>query len=261
MSKIACVIYTYNKVEDAYIQMELIRKLRTDFDTYIIHVYNWWGEIDKYLADEVVYSDNPTGYTWAANAIDKGIEAALKLDIDYIYVGGSDCRWINPNKIKEILDIMDKTWKHIAACPRWNAQQPQRRLVGLSTDTFFITKEMAKLVFPLNYWPFVEKYTEILHYLGHNVASVEQLFAWRYLDACGKLTNDNGIKYMAHEKLFILKDRTPIILPDGTRHFNSPELWLYTDHNLKTKQQILIDNWLQDVWEHTREFVKRDLNR
>ena len=63
---IGVLITTYNKLDEAYIQMEIIRKLRTKhFDSiYIVHGYNGEDkEIEQYLADEVFYSDNPTGYT------------------------------------------------------------------------------------------------------------------------------------------------------------------------------------------------------
>lgn len=254
--KLWCLITTYNKLEEAYIQMEIIRKLRTPFfdEIYIVHWYNWEWEIEKYLADEVFYSDNPTGYTWAANMLDKGMKILSKHDLDYIYVGGSDCRWIKPETIVKILTTMKEKDKIIAWCPRWGKNQWNWKQVGLSTDTFFIDakREKENNIFPLNYQKFYDKYIDILNYLWHSTVTVELLFSKKYIEACSRIVKDNAIKRYTDDKLLILQERMPVILLDGTRNYNSIELGMWTDHDITIKKNLLKENNLV-LWTYSEK--------
>ncbi|MDR0370144.1 MAG: hypothetical protein LBH96_06770 [Candidatus Peribacteria bacterium] len=119
--KLGVVIYTYNKIEEACIQMEIIRELRTPHfqEIKIVHTYNGPREnyTQKYLEDDLLYLENPGHYEGAANLMDAGIEQVLKYDIDMIAINASDCRWIDPLKIKKILEKMRKEEKFLGSCP------------------------------------------------------------------------------------------------------------------------------------------------
>lgn len=242
--KLWVVITTFNKVEESYIQMEIIRNLRTSFfdSIYIIHVYNWEWTIDKYLADELIQI--PSGispHTWAADLIDTWAAAILAHDIDYIYFGSSDTWRTQPKVVSNILSDLKKSGKPYAGCTRWRPEQTNRRICWLSTDTFFMDANRARRnkMFPLNYQEFKDKWLEVLTYIWHSNILVEALFAARYVQARWRETYDWHTRIKANNGILEIKQRLPAMFSWSERHWNTPEIWLYCDHDLAVKKEML----------------------
>src|SRR3989338_6988898 len=92
--KIGVLIYTYNRTDDARINMEIIRntwqKSEMLKDVVIVHAFNgekeWWPE--EYLEDELLYLPNPGHYAGAALLIDEGIKTFQNKfqDVDYVII-------------------------------------------------------------------------------------------------------------------------------------------------------------------------------
>ncbi|EKD66418.1 MAG: hypothetical protein ACD_49C00044G0020 [uncultured bacterium (gcode 4)] len=254
--KIWYLIYTYNRIHDAYIQMEIVKELWSKYfeDIYIIHSYNWKKEwYEKYFEDELIISENPGHFEWAANLIDIWIKKALEKDFDYIIVSASDTWIIKPEFIKEKIDIMKKEEKYLFTCPWWNPEINNPQDVWFATDFFIIDAKWEKKngVFPFNYAIFREKYLDLLRYLWKGSVMVEKLFFSNLLNAFTKHTNENNLKKYALSKILMFTERMPAhsdILWNRTSTF--PEIWLYMNHEIKEKQKIFNDLNL-DFWKYS----------
>lgn len=263
--KIWVVIYTYDKINEACAQMEIIRNLRSSHfsDIKIIHTYNWdpTKYTKKYLEDELIYLENPGHYEWAANMMDAWVKEMLKYDVDYLMINASDIWRILPEKIVEILSTMKKEGKVIWSCPWWFPDQNDRRWVGLACDTFFLDakRERKNHIFPLNHKAFYDQYIDIIRYMGKNNVLVEALLASRYITACSNVIKDSQLWFYANDKVLILKERMPVLLSHTERKYNIPSLGLYTDHNIDIKKQVLVDNEL-DIWPYTKIIINGAIN-
>lgn len=262
--KLWVLIYTYDKIEEACIQMEIIRNIRSKhfMDIKIIHTYNGDKKsyTKKYLEDDLIYLDNPWHYEWAANMMDKGIEKLLEYNLDYLIINASDVWRILPEKIVNILSKMEEEGKILWSCPWWFPDQKDRRWVWLACDTFFLNakREKENKVFPLNHKKFYNQYIDLIRYMGKNNVLVEALLASRYITACSNIKKDTQLWSYANESIHILKERMPVILSHTERKYNVPEIWLYTDHNIKTKKKILKDHNIENIGIYTKKFCQKE---
>ena len=137
--QIAVLVYTYNKIHDARINMEIIRNqwvtnpmLR---EIILVHAFNgqkeWWPE--KYLEDELIYLDNPGHFTGAALLMDEGLKL---ISVKY------------PN-INHGIVLAADTWM---VQPEFYAEGPQLGLIELGLTLGFIG------VFGLAVFRFLAKY-------------------------------------------------------------------------------------------------------
>ena len=109
--KIGFLIYTYNRIDDAKINMEIIRDIWTKSklfsDIRIVHAYN--GEKEwhpkKYLEDDLIFMKNPGHFQGAAELIDAGIKKFQEKykNIDYVIVTAPDTWLIRPEYINKII--------------------------------------------------------------------------------------------------------------------------------------------------------------
>ena len=257
------VIYTYDKIDEACIQMEIIRNIWSDFfeKIIIIHAYNGNREnySKKYLEDELIYLDNPSHYQWAADMMDIWIEALLKYeDLDYFVVNASDVWWIKPEILTGIIKNMEESECVLWSCPRGFPWQDTRRWVWLATDTFILNAnwERENHIFPLKRKDFHDKYIDIIRYMWHNNVSVEWLLASRYITACShiKMKSNSQLWIYANDHVYIIKERMPTILSITERNFDVPELGLYTNHDLDIKKKVLLDNKI-NVGPYCQNFI------
>ncbi len=257
------VIYTYDKINEACIQMEIIRNLWSDFfeKIIIIHTYNGNREnySKKYLEDELIYLDNPSHYQWAADMMDVWVEALLKYeDLDYFVVNASDVWWIKPEILTGIIKNMEESECVLWSCPRGFPWQYTRRWVWLATDTFILNAnwERENHIFPLKWKDFHDKYIDIIRYMWHNNVSVEWLLASRYITACShiKMESNSQLWIYANDHVYIIKERMPTILSITERNFDVPELGLYTNHDLDIKKKVLLDNKI-NVGPYCQNFI------
>lgn len=241
--KLWVVIGTYDKIEEAKLQMDLIRKIRTPFfeEIKIVHAYNWKEEYVKYLEDKLVTTSNPWHFIWAANLIDDGIQVMLdSYDVDYILVTASDCWWMLPEKILEICKWMRVLNNVIATCVRWYRWQLDWRRKWLACDTFIIdaNSERTHPIFPLKAQEFRDKNSDMLVYFRWWF-KIERLLSTRYVQSVMKYTRESNIVSACNNWLYVLSERIPTMENVSSRNFDCIELWLYTNHDFDNKRKIL----------------------
>ncbi|MDD2486920.1 MAG: hypothetical protein PHS92_00935 [Candidatus Gracilibacteria bacterium] len=244
--KLAYVIYTYDRIHDALVQMEIVRHLweKKFGKIEIIHVYNgedeWYPQ--KTLEDYLLKISNPGHFEGASNLIDEGIKKALELDCDYVVVSASDTWLIDEIFIHEKVKLMENESKFLFTCPWGNPEMNNPQDVGFATDFFILDAnwENKNNTFPLRYADFREKHLELLRYLGKGNVMVERLFFSRFLTACNKDVNENSLKSYALSKILLFNERTPVhYTNDWKRTKEFPEIGLYMNHEMEEKKEML----------------------
>ncbi|EKE29564.1 MAG: hypothetical protein ACD_2C00145G0001 [uncultured bacterium (gcode 4)] len=244
--KLAYVIYTYDRIHDALVQMEIVRHLWAKKFTKIeiIHVYNWNPEwySGKTLEDHFLRTTNPGHFEGAANLIDIGVEHALNIDCDYVVVSAADTWMMDADLMEAKINQMRIENKVLLTCPWGNPALGNPQDVWFATDFFvFDAKwERKNKMFPLKYADFKEKYIDLLRYLGKWNAMVERVFFSKYLTACSNEANEVSLKAYALRKYLDFKERTPVhYTADWDRTSEFPKIWLYMNHSLQEKRKII----------------------
>lgn len=258
MKNIGVLIYTYNRTDDAKINMDIIRnvweKSEHFDDVKIVHSFNgkkeWYQK--KYLENDLVVTKNSWHFQGAADLIDIGIKTFWKKykAINYIIVLASDTWLIKPAYIANILSKMKKENQYLATC-RWGL--PERndiRDVGMAVDFFIVDLKWASKykMFPIDYSDFYRKYEELLLYQKGGNVMLEKLLYARYLKAVSRKENFGGVaRKEAIKKLLDLKDREPVhshINEEGywIRSMYWPKMGLLSHHDPAPKKKILRKN-------------------
>lgn len=219
--KIGVVIYTYDRVDDARINMEIIRNLWSRLslfsDITVIHAYNgkksWYPK--KYLEDVLIRMKNPGHFQGASDLIDAGIKTLMQKykDIDYLVVLAADTWLLKPNYISNVIGGMKMKDLYLATCPWGLPNRSDIRDVGVATDFFILDMKWAKKykLFPLRYKEFYKKYGEYLLYKSGSNVMLEKLMSTRFMQAIKQMIfSDNLYKVVAKEKIFWLSDREPV---------------------------------------------------
>jgi len=251
---IGFLIYTYNRIDDAKINMEIIRDIWTKSklfsDIKIVHAYNgkkeWYSK--KYLEDDLVVMKNPGHFQGAAELIDSGIKKFQEKykNIDYIIVIAPDTWLIKPDYISKIITKMKKKELYWATCSWGLPERNDIVDVGSAVDFFIIDSKWAKKnkMFPIDYGGFNKKYSDLFLYKGGNVMLEKLIFA-RFLKAIYRQYKDNNtLKYTGLSKIFKLTDRESVhthIDKDGfwIRKMYWSKIGLLTHHDPKPKKEIL----------------------
>ncbi|EKE00164.1 MAG: hypothetical protein ACD_22C00082G0007 [uncultured bacterium] len=249
--KLGFVIYTYNRINDAKINMEIIRTIwskESDLsDIKIVHSYNgkkeWYK--GKYLEDILLRSTNPGHFQGAADLIDRGfVEITKKYpDLDYIVILASDCWLTDPKKVLPVLNKM-KSGGFKVATSVWGEEGSKLKDKGMATDFFILDARWAiryKLL-PLNYKEFSDKNRDVLWYMGV-VLMVEKLALLRFTEAVYREEPSiNKLKKNILEKLCLITERDPIYSEQDKyggwclKHYY-PEIGLLTRHNPYEKRE------------------------
>ncbi len=254
MKNIGVLIYTYNRVDDAKINMEIIRNVweGSSFENVkITHSYNglkeWYPE--KYLEDDLVKIKNTWHFQGASDLIDAGIKRIQKKhkEVDYVIVLASDTWLVNPDYVKSLIAKMRKEDLLLATCSWGLPDRDNIADVGVAVDFFIVNLKWATKykVFPINYGKFQKKYRDLFAYQKAGNVMLEKLFLARYLEAISRSEKINGIaRKIAIEKMLILKERESIhshIDEKGNwiRNMYWPEMGLLTHHEAETKKKLL----------------------
>lgn len=248
--KLGYLIYTFNRVEDAKIQMEIVRSLwEPEFGEpiQIVHAFNgelsWYKDI--YLENELIRLTNPGHFEGASNLIDAGIAALLEKEVDYIIVSAADTWLVQPEIIKKKILQMQQEDKVILGNAWGTPTRQTLRDVGMSADFFIVNKEWIHQnhMFPVSYSDFYDKHIDLLRYSGSANVSYEKLLFSKYIAACTNALgkgNNNKLPHYILDKFFTLEERNPIHTDEvWNRQDNWPEIGMYTSHEATAKQKVL----------------------
>lgn len=258
MKNIGVLIYTYNRVDDAKINMDIVRNVwegtKHFEDIKIVHSFNgskeWYSK--KYLEDDLVAIKNSWHFQGASDLIDAGIKVFQKKHktINYVVVLASDTWLIKPAYLKGILDNMRKNNLYMATCSWGLPGKKEIRDVGMAVDFFVVDLKWATRykMFPIDYAGFYEKYGEIILYQKGGNILLEKLLYARYLKAVSREEKFGGVaRKKAIEKLLYLKDREPVhgyVDKEGSwiRNMYWPKIGLLSHHGPAPKKKILKEN-------------------
>ena len=273
--KIGVLIYTYNRTDDARINMEIIRNVwkKTELlrDVVIIHAFNgqkeWWSE--KYLEDELLYLDNPGHFGGAEILIDGGVKCFQEKypDLDYLITLASDTWLVMPGYVEKVILGMQKEGKYLATCAWGTKKEPDMFKIGMSLDFNIIDLKWATQwnLFPLRYTEFVHKYSEIFSYQDIMIFP-ERVFALRFKQAITKsveIPSENLSKKVAEEHIYRLSEREPVHKRQGywfqfkrkDRDMYWPNIGLITHHDPIPKQKAL-QSWHLELGKYGKEFLE-----
>lgn len=225
------MITTYNRVEDAKGQMDLIRDRWAPYfeRVDIYHEFNgekdWYKE--EYREDFLYRHPKMPHLKGAIYLIEQGIKHVLesKVTYDFIVVASSDAWVYNPKKIHEIIKKCSEK-KYELATSIWFS-------VGLATEFFIITPSLAEKVFPLNYEKYLKshKIPKLLDAYSHT-KFVEKYIPWSKMGTVEF--------YFTKKALMILKNPKKIYLIPGRRfvHFHNrfSSKGFYSSHHNREKK-------------------------
>jgi len=249
--KIAVLIYTHDKTDDAKINMDIITSLwqssKLLSDITIVHAFNgeknWYPE--KYKETDLIRLKNPGHFQGASELIDAGVKKIQDKykDTDYVIVLSSDTWLIKLNYLESILKQMVKDNLLIASCPWGKPDMNNIFDVGMATDFFIFDFKWAKQynLFPTNYKQFFDKYIDLFWYIRGSNVSLEKLVFSHYIRGIFKqYNNNNRLKPISLEKMLMLKDREPVHMDTKwTRKMYWPKIGLLTQHEARPKKLIL----------------------
>jgi|GEM_PF-913444 len=280
MKKIGVLIYTYNRVDDTRINMEIIRnvwkKNNLLENIVIVHFFNgqkdWWPE--KYLEDELLYLNNPSHFLGAEILIDEGMRVFREKykEISHVIVLASDTWLVKPEYLSSVINTMIEKEKYLATCAWGNKRETDMFKIGMSVDFFIVNIKWAteNNLFPLRLNEFVQKYQEIFDYQDINIF-LERVFALRFKQSIKKafsIPSENLIKKLAKEYIYRLSEREPVHYDrkkffkklNGIRTMYWPKIGLLTHHNPNEKQSAF-KKWNIKSGEHGNKFIySKDLS-
>jgi hypothetical protein len=250
--RLVFLVYTYNRTDDAKINMELIRALwsKEMADIKIVHAYNgdkaWYPE--PHLEDDFVELDNPGHFEGAANLIDAGMDVIRQKynEYDFTIVLAADTWLVDAVYILDILETMREKGKHVATCAWGGPKATTVFKSGFAVDFFIVNNRFAWQfkMFPIDYSGFQEQYGSLLLYQTGLPVFLEKLLLARYLEASFKEhSREISRELQALNDIYLLKDREPVhtVQEEGIpkRPGYIPKMGLLTHHNPEPKQAIL----------------------
>lgn len=255
LPSLGVLVYTHDRVDDAKMNMEIIRSLWTDRRLFssirIVHAYNgrtsWYPK--KTLEDVCIRRPNPGHFPGAADLIDIGMRAFQKHypQIQYVLVLAADTWCVKPQFVRRVLDDMIRNRLVLATCPWGLPGMNTFAEVGMATDFFIVDTAWAKRwkFFPLAYQAFARQYDPLLLYLRGSNVSLEKLAFARYLAASFRQHgNYVARRWLAESAIRRLTEREPVHRHRDRRgfwirKFSWPAIGLWTHHDPKPKQKIL----------------------
>lgn len=219
---IGVIIYTYNRVDDARIQMEIIRKLWAASQLFakivIVHSYNgkkdWY---EKYLEDELVVSKNTTHFAGAAELMEKGMNVIKKKyrNLDYVFCAAADTWCLDVSYIEKLISNMYQE-KRVLSTSVWGDEKNNSLWEkGVALDFFCCDARWfsENNVFPLKYDEFNKKYSEIITYLHRPEILLERLFLSRFIQAVKRryaIPSEAFVRKLVERLILRMKEREPI---------------------------------------------------
>lgn len=262
--KIWYIIYTFDRIYDSYIQMEIVRNSWSKYfpDIYLVHAYNWEkSKYKKYLENKLLTLKNPWHYEWASNLIDAWVKEVLKNDVDYIIVSAADTWLLKAEIIFEKIKLMQEKNKVLLSNPWWYPWFDDPRDVWLATDFFVLDAkwERKNKIFPLKYKEFSDKYLDLLRYLWRWNVMLEKLFFSKFVTTCSKTSIQNKVKEYSLSKILFFKERYPIHKNSSwIRNMSFPKIDLYTNHDFVEKREVFIKKDLK-IWKYSEKLINNEL--
>ncbi|MGH3692760.1 MAG: hypothetical protein ACRDRX_01940 [Pseudonocardiaceae bacterium] len=272
---IAALITTYDRVDDARANMEVIRsnwsRLGGFPDVVIVHAYN--GSPDWYPRPEhedmlITVPPARSHFTGAAELIDRGLAAVSREfpTVRYVVCLSADCWIYDPRWLCQTVDGMQAA-QHRLAAASWEISESIHGLrrhrhpgllpaAGLSTDFFVLDLPWATQfgMVPLSFEEFLRNYESLLNYF-QEIPLLERYFEGKFLAAMrNQLLDAAGRKdpwgsegpRQARQALRLLEERridsSGLSSPSHKGHW--PELGLITaeDPDVKRSVVLQIDN-------------------
>lgn len=275
MNNIGVLIYTYNRVDDAKVNMEIIRnvwaKNNSLKEVKIVHSYNgnkqWYPK--KYLEDRLVVTKNTWHFQGASDLIDAGMKVfANDKQIDYVIVLAADTWLIKPEYVDHLIKKMQKETSYLAACSWGLPERNDIVDVGVSMDFFVVDMKWARKskLFPIKFKEFYDKYEDLFLYQRASNVMLEKLFLARYLKAMNRVEGSVELfRKKAFKSLFRLKEREPVHVKidekgNWIRTMYWPKMGLLTHHDPAPKKKILKKLNITNGKEIKRLLTARDLS-
>lgn len=199
--KLASVIITYNRTNEARAQMDIIREawqpLFQNIDIY--HEFNgetnWYPE--KYREDFLHRHKGMSHFMGANHLLNQGIKHVLNSGqrYDFIVATSADVWFYDPKKFKEVLLTMHRK-KYQLATSLWFG-------VILSTEFFIIIPYLAKKIFPLHFTNLINRYRP-LQWAYSKISIFENIFTLQIIKV---LKNPNKIYLIPGRRAIWLKNR------------------------------------------------------
>lgn len=272
--RVGVLMYTYDRVDDARINMEIIRRVWSNVpllrEVKIVHTFNgkqeWWPE--TYLEDELCRTENPGHFVGAELLMNAGIRIFEEKypDITHVIVLASDTWCVKPEYIEGIVRPMALKRQFLATNAWGSKKDSDMFKIGMALDFFLIDMNFVRKskFFPLRYTDFVEKHGELLMYQG-TFAYLERVFALRFKQAITRtisVPSENLIEKVSYAHIYHMKEREPVHYdrkrlfrkPVGMRHMYWPALGLITHHEPHEKQRIL-KRYNLELGEHGQRFL------
>lgn len=268
-------MYTYDRVDDARVNMEIIRNVWSKVpllkDVVVVHAYNgnqdWWPE--AYLENTLCRTDNPGHFSGAELLLNTGIQVFKEKypDITHVVVLASDTWCVKPEYIQNVIQEMVSKELYLATNAWGSKKDTNMFKIGMALDLFILDMDFVKKseFFPLNYKSFGDKYGELLMYRG-TFAFLERVFALRFKQALMRIApipSENLIEKVALAHLYHMREREPVHYeqkaffkkPIGKRHMYWPKIGLLTHHDPVEKRRALKEYRLS-LGEHGRRFLE-----
>lgn len=282
MPKIGVLMYTYNRTDDAYINMEIIRNVWKRVPllehVVIVHAFNgeraWWPE--KYLEDEVLYLDNPGHFSGAEILLDAGIKAfqTKYLNVDYVIILASDTWLVKPEYVENVVAAMRKKGKYLATSV-WGTKERcnvWKRGAALDFNILDLKWTTESALFPVRFSEFKEKYEELFFYNNQTVYP-EIVFMTRFKQAISRsvrIPSENILTPVAESYIYRMREREPVhvngqenLIFKRNYHRRTmywPKIGLLTHHDPVSKQKAF-SKWNLRLGVHADTFLAaKDLN-
>lgn len=280
LPKIGVLLYTYNRIDDVRINMEIIRNVWQKYELFkdvaVVHSFNgekeWWPE--KYLENELIFTGNTGHFTGAEMLINEGIKtfATKYPNVDYVIILASDTWLVFPEYLEKNIMIMKKENKYITTCAWGTKQDSDVFKTGMSIDFNILDIRWANKnnLFPILYGEFLNKYSEILSYQDELIY-LERVFALRFKQAIIKssvISSENLINEISYKRINQTKEREPVHInykkwlkkPYLVRRMYWKKLGLITHHEPIPKQKALKE-WNLNLGKHGQYFLNaKDLS-
>lgn len=249
--KVTFLIYTYDRIDDAHVNIELIRALYADmFDELkIVHAYN--GEPDWYEKsgeDVLLTTSNSGHFSGAAELIDLGMKHIQdSYTVDYVIVLAADTWLLKPDYIAATLKEMQTKEQPFATCAWGSDRVSELSKAGSALDFFIVDQHWALEydMFPIDYAGFEARYGDLLLYQEGLPVFLEKVLLARYMAAAFKQHRYKTSRELhALNQVHLFTERQPV-------HEHSPEddiprrkgyvpsMGLAGFHNPEPKQAIL----------------------
>ncbi len=257
--KIGVLLYTYNRIDDARINMEIIRNLWQKnpalSDMVIVHAFNgekqWWPE--KYLEDDLIYLENPGHFAGAEILLNTGVKhfAEIYPEIEHVVILAADTWCVKPEYIAQVIQSMRTHEQYLATCAWGTRTKNNIWNIGMAIDFCIVNIPWAMRygLFPIRYQEFFEKYGESFWYRDELIFP-ERVLAVRFKQAVSKfvkLPSENLLKEVAARYMYRMSEREPVhrdiqffgirIRKDRDMYF--PNIGLITHHIPAPKRDIL----------------------